>query len=113
MTRLTRDLARRPARAVVVSVIALLGGLGVASAATGATTTVIRGCYSPSGGALRITDTCRPGEVAISWNAEGPAGPAGPVGPAGPPGSAGAAGPAGPPGPTGPAGKRGARGPVG
>jgi hypothetical protein len=46
---------------------------------------------------LRLIDTskggsCRKDEVALSWNAVGPAGPAGPAGPQGPQGPAGPAG---------------------
>jgi hypothetical protein len=59
---------------------------------------VIHGCYQKSDGQLRVVaegTSCRPSELAVSWNQQGPIGPSGP---SGPPGAAGATGPAGPPG---------------
>jgi hypothetical protein len=42
----------------------------------------IHGCYKKQGGDLRISERCTRGEIAITWNQQGPAGPVGPVGPA-------------------------------
>ncbi len=81
---------------------------------------VINGCYSKSGGTLRVIDAsvtkCKTGETSLSWNQTGPVGPVGPAGapgPEGPAGPAGAVGPAGAPGPEGPAGPAGPAGPSG
>lgn len=69
---------------------------------------VITGCFSKSGGTLRVIDPastiCKSSEITIAWNIQGPKGDTGPAGPAGPTGPVGATGPAGPAGPTGPAG---------
>ncbi len=65
---------------------------------------VIYGCYKENNGQLRIVSAanqCVQGEIAISWNMEGPPGPQGPQGPQGPKGDTGAAGPMGPQGPAG------------
>ncbi|MDQ4070477.1 MAG: collagen-like protein [Actinomycetota bacterium] len=77
----------------------------------------MHGCYSKSGGAIRVIDasvtSCKQGETAIRWNKEGPAGPVGPPGPQGADGPAGAPGPEGPRGPaglTGPPGPQGVEG---
>jgi hypothetical protein len=75
---------------------------------------VIHGCYLTTGppqarGAVRVIDTeagqtCASGEVAISWNQEGPQGATGPAGADGATGPAGATGATGPEGPAGPSG---------
>jgi len=87
--------------------------------------TVINACYNRNNGDVRIVPSssdCRHPEIAIFWNAQGPAGPQGPSGPPGATGATGASGPAGPqgapgatgaPGPVGPAGTTGAAGPQG
>jgi hypothetical protein len=72
---------------------------------------VIHGCYSKSGGSLRVIDAsvtnCTKSETSLDWNVQGQQGPQGPQGadgpqgPAGPQGTAGPQGPAGPPGPSG------------
>jgi hypothetical protein len=70
---------------------------------------IILGCKNATNGMVRIVAdaaTCREGEVAVSWNAQGVAGPAGPEGPAGPAGPQGAQGPQGEEGPPGPGGAR-------
>lgn len=68
------------------------------------------------------TERCRPGEVKVSWNVEGPQGPTGPTGPRGPmgpqgpqgaTGARGATGATGARGPEGDEGRRGARGETG
>jgi Lamin Tail Domain/Collagen triple helix repeat (20 copies) len=74
---------------------------------------VIFACAKKHGGRLRVVanpSACRRGEVALSWNVQGPAGARGATGPAGPVGPAGSAGPAGARGATGPAGPQGAPG---
>ncbi|HUQ62465.1 MAG TPA: hypothetical protein VM121_01770 [Acidimicrobiales bacterium] len=75
---------------------------------------VINGCYSKSGGALRVIDgsvtACKSGETSLAWNVQGPVGPQGPAGATGP---AGGTGPIGPVGPAGPQGLTGAQGPAG
>jgi hypothetical protein len=72
---------------------------------------VIYGCYSKSGGSIRVIDNavtnCSQNETLLTWNQSGPPGsigPAGPQGPPGLPGPMGLQGPAGPQGPSGPAG---------
>lgn len=105
-----------------VSVAALAVAAGVAYA-TIPSDNVINGCYSKSGGALRVIDAtvtnCSKQETALAWNVQGPkgdkgdpgaigaTGATGPTGPAGPTGPTGATGPQGPPGPQGPAGVSG------
>jgi hypothetical protein len=77
---------------------------------------VIHGCYSRSGGSLRVVDegqSCKTGEWSISWNQQGQPGQAGPAGAQGPAGPAGAAGPAGPVGPKGDPGVKGDTGATG
>jgi hypothetical protein len=85
-----------------------------------APTGVIYGCYSKSGGSLRVFDNavtkCGSNETQLTWNQTGPLGPIGPqgvMGPAGPQGPAGAQGPAGVQGPAGPQGPAGVPGPAG
>lgn len=113
---------------VAGATVAGLLGVGVAFAAI-PSNGVISGCYTKSGGTLRVIDsttgTCSSKETSLNWNQTGPQGPTGPVGPAGSAGAAGAdgadgadgatgpAGPTGPTGPTGPAGPIGATGPAG
>jgi hypothetical protein len=106
----TRSLA-------IAGAIAVLA-LGVPVAyATIPSNNIIDGCYSRSGGALRVIDgtvtNCSKNETALSWNVQGPQGPTGPqgatgaTGPTGPQGPEGPQGPAGPTGPQGPAGAAG------
>src|SRR5262245_62540376 len=108
---------------LVAAALVLGAGIAYATIPSGG---VIHGCYTKSGGALRVVDGdvtgCKSGETSLDWNVQGPAGPAGPggaQGPAGPTGATGATGragiegPAGPPGPTGPPGPEGSQGPSG
>jgi Collagen triple helix repeat (20 copies) len=92
---------------------------------------VIHGCYTTSGGSLRVVNSssqCLGTETPLDWAQQGPTGPAGaqgpqgavgPEGPAGPAGADGAdgedgaVGPQGPAGPMGPAGPEGPEGPQG
>lgn len=96
----------------VVLALVLTGAVGAAVAyATIPNGETINGCYTKSGGALRVIDAsvtkCGSKETALAWNVLGPTGPQGPQGATGP---QGAAGPAGPQGPQGPAGPQGAQG---
>jgi hypothetical protein len=58
----------------------------------------ITGCYSRSGGSLRVIDAsvtnCKQAESKLVWSTQGEPGPAGPAGPTGPQGDPGAPGPA-------------------
>lgn len=91
---------------------------GVAWATPGSTET-IHGCYQKNSGSLRVLaagESCRPSELALSWNQvgqQGEKGDAGAQGPKGDPGPAGPAGPKGDPGAAGPPGDTGAQGPPG
>jgi hypothetical protein len=88
-------------RFLVLAVPSALAVAGLAYATIPAAGGVIHGCYQKNVGNLRVidpaTDKCRPSEIAISWNAQGPKGDPGPQGPVGPQGPQG---PAGPPGET-------------
>lgn len=82
--------------------------------ATIPTNNVISGCYTRSGGMLRVIDpkvtSCKSTETSLEWNVQGPVGPPGPQGPKGDQGEPGPLGPQGPqgiqgiPGPAGAAG---------
>lgn len=83
---------------------------------------MIEGCYKAKNGQLRLVDSasqskhhsdCRPSELSISWNQQGPPGVQGPPGPKGDKGDPGIQGPPGPPGPKGDKGDRGIQGPPG
>ena len=96
---------------------------GAAWATIPAADGVISGCYQKEEGGLRVIDsetqTCRPSELAISWNRTGPQGPRGeqgargeqgPQGPEGDRGDTGAKGDKGDPGAQGEAGAPGPQG---
>jgi hypothetical protein len=96
--------------------------LGVTASIADAQTSIIRACVTSKTGSVRIvsaTDTCKQGEVLLTWNQQGPTGSQGPEGPAGPAGATGAtgpqgsAGPQGATGPQGPVGATGSQGPAG
>ena len=126
----TRRLTKmpRPRKLLVpTAAIALAGGVAVAMGAIPGQGGVIDGCYKQSTGDLRVIDaeagtTCKPSEIAISFNQTGPRGlpgdkgDKGDPGPPGPTGATGATGPEGPkghkgdPGPAGPAGPAGPSG---
>jgi hypothetical protein len=108
------SFVRKPVAAIAVAGAALLVVAGVAYATIPDSGGVIHGCYSRSGGSLRVIDAsvtnCSKSETALDWNVQGqqgqqgpqgPQGATGPPGPAGPQGQAGPQGPAGPPGPSG------------
>src|SRR6266498_5938593 len=102
----------RPVRWLVAGSLlgALVGGAGLAVAATG----TITACANPSGVLKLSTDgTCKSNETLVTWNQVGPPGPPGPAGPAGPTGPQGPSGPIGATGPQGPAGPQGPTGPAG
>ena len=89
---------------------ALVGGTGIAAAATG----TITACANASGTLmLSTTGTCAANETTVTWNQVGPPGPLGPKGDTGPAGPQGAQGLQGPPGPVGPIGPVGPAGPAG
>ena len=104
-----------PRRRSLLAASAFVLGFALGSAALAYATipnnNVINGCYSRSGGTLRVIDgtvtNCKSGETSIAWNVQGVQGAQGPAGPEGP------AGTQGPAGPTGATGATGATGPVG
>ena len=101
---------RRWAIAAIALLVLLVAG-GVAYATIPDDHGVIHGCYTRSGGALRVIDAgvtnCTSKETALNWSVTGPEGPAGPAGPAGPQGADGPQGPQGAQGPQGPQGPSG------
>ncbi len=108
--------SRMNVRRVIVVVLLVAGAAGIMYATASGAGTTIFACAQQQQGMLRVVSDpsqCRPSEVPISWNVQGPPGPRGPVGPTGPQGPAGPPGPPGPPGPTGATGATGATGPTG
>ncbi|ADB51085.1 collagen-like triple helix repeat-containing protein [Conexibacter woesei] len=114
----------RPSRvtlAAPVAVLALAGGVAVASTAEmpwarSSQSRELRGCVRASDRTLRIPAVgrrCARGEQTISWNTRGPAGARGASGAAGARGASGAAGARGASGAAGPAGLAGERGRTG
>jgi hypothetical protein len=95
-------------------VIAVAGVTGGVAYATIPANGVISGCYTKSGGTLRVIDpstgSCSSKETSLNWNVQGPTGPQGPAGPAG---VQGLQGPKGDPGINGAPGAPGASGPAG
>jgi hypothetical protein len=108
------SFVRKPAAVVAIAAAALLVVAGVAYATIPDSGGVIHGCYSKSGGSLRVIDVsvtnCQKSETALDWNVQGQQGPQVPAGPQGAPGQQGPAGPQGNPGPQGPAGPPGPSG---
>jgi hypothetical protein len=110
---------------VVVGAFAAMLVGGIAWATIPGADGVIHGCYKAKNGQLRLVDPaaqskhtahhsdCRPSELAINWNQQGPQGTQGPPGPKGDKGDTGDPGPAGPPGPKGDKGDPGIQGPPG
>jgi hypothetical protein len=88
-----------------IALVGLLVAGGVAYATIPDDHGVIHGCYTRSGGSLRVIDAgvtnCSAKETALNWSVTGPPGPAGP---------AGATGPQGVPGPQGSQGQQGLQG---
>jgi hypothetical protein len=96
-----------------VGVVVAAGVVALVQAAIPDRDGVIKACYVPTLGVLRVIDSaasCQRGETLLSWNVIGPGGP---QGPAGPQGMAGAMGPQGLQGIPGPAGPQGLPGPAG
>ena len=92
-----RTILKRPATTFVlgaVLVLAAVGGRAAVAALDQAAT--VDACYKTSNGSLYLIGAssqrseCQPGDVPISWNAEGPAGPPGEKGDKGDPGEPGA-----------------------
>jgi hypothetical protein len=93
------------------AVLVLLAVAGTAAATIPDSDQVIHGCYSKSGGSLRVIDNtvtnCAKTETALNWNVQGPQGIQGLQGIQGPKGDQGVQGVqgqqgvAGPPGPSG------------
>jgi len=125
---------RRVARFVLVIALVLFNAVPPIAAQTAPS--VIYACIGPDGPARVIgpSETCRPNEVRVQWDAAGQQGPKGPTGdagatgpqgpqgaqgsqgstgPAGPGGAQGVAGPQGAEGPQGPRGDQGGQGPIG
>jgi hypothetical protein len=98
--------------------VALAAALGLVAVGGAASATipdnnqVIHGCYSRSGGSLRVIDdsvtNCAKSETALSWNVTGQQGPQGLPGVQGPQGVQGEQGPQGVQGVQGPQGPSGA-----
>jgi hypothetical protein len=92
---------RRDAAMVFASVIttmALVGAVAIATGVIPGADGVIHGCYDQNTGSLRVvadTTDCRRNEFALQWNQSGPRGPSGPQGASGAKGDTGATGPAG------------------
>ena len=103
----------------VVTALAVAAVLSVSAAvfATIPSAGVISGCYTKSGGALRVIDgtvtSCSSKETALNWNVQGIQGGVGPAGPQGIAGPQGPTGPQGPQGTIGPQGPQGDPGPAG
>lgn len=99
---------RRPSVGTVLGGVALILAMGGVAYATIPSNGVISGCYTKSGGTLRVIDattgSCSPKETSLNWNVQGAAGPQGPAGATGEKGAPGEKGDAGVIGPQGPAG---------
>ncbi len=93
MNRLLRHLRISGRRTTFLTLGAGLILVVAVTAAIAQSTQVIKACYDPKSGALRIDTTEKPcdsnKEKSLSWNQQGPARPAGPAGPEGPAGSDG------------------------
>ena len=99
---------KRILRAAAAAAVLVVAGVFIMRATIPDAKGVIHGCYSKSGGSIRVIDdsvtSCNTNETSLAWNITGPVGPGGPQGPIGPTGSQGPQGPAGPMGPQGPQG---------
>src|SRR5438128_1132163 len=76
---------RRIVITAAVAVAVAISGGAIAYASIPDSSGVIHGCYTVSGGALRVIDTakgqtCATGQHGLNWNQKGPRGPAGPAG---------------------------------
>lgn len=110
-------LRHRGQRVLAFSLMAILFTGIIAFASIPGGDGVINGCYSKSGGALRVIDgsvtQCKSGETSLNFNQTGPQGPQGPAGPQGPQGQQGSQGATGATGNTGSIGATGPTGPAG
>ena len=102
LARARARASSRPRRRFVLKAGAIAAGVlavGGVAFATIPSNGVISGCYTKSGGNLRVIDattgSCSSKETSLSWNVQGAKGETGPTGPSGPTGATGAAGPAG------------------
>src|SRR5713101_6755015 len=88
--KLTGHVRSNASRLLAAAVVGVgLAGGSIAYAVTAAHPSgLIHGCYSKTGGGLRIAARCRSGELPITWSHTGPAGKRGPTGKAGPAGPA-------------------------
>jgi hypothetical protein len=79
-----KRLLIRPGVALMAGFTALLVAGGIAYATIPDSSGVIHGCYSKSGGSLRVIDAsvtnCKSTETALGWNQSGAPGPPGPPG---------------------------------
>lgn len=95
---------------VVIATVAFAAGSSTQAAGT------IDACYKPSNGTIYVIgaqsgrSTCKPNDVGITWNVQGPTGPQGPQGTQGPKGDTGLQGATGSQGLTGAQGPQGATG---
>lgn len=103
---MTEFLQRHIVRVGLGLAVAMIGGAVMVVATIPDSSGVIHGCYSRSGGNVRVIDDsvtgCKTGETALAWSVRGPQGPQGPAGPKGDTGATGATGDTGPTGPRGP-----------
>jgi hypothetical protein len=103
---MTEFLQRHTVRVGLGLAAATIGGAVMVVATIPDPSGVIHGCYSRSGGNVRVIDDsvtgCKTGETALAWSVQGPQGPQGPAGPKGDTGATGATGDTGPTGPRGP-----------
>jgi hypothetical protein len=114
----SRALGPRVAWLAIVAILALVGSgvVAVNAAGTASSSGTIHACvrtFLEQAPNIRIVapgTSCRPAEVALDWNAQGPKGDKGDAGPAGAKGDTGPAGPQGVPGPQGPVGPAGPAG---
>jgi hypothetical protein len=87
---------RRPSPALIISIIALVLGMGgFAVAAIPDSSGVLHGCYKKKKGTLRLVSgsKCKKSEKSVSWNQKGQAGANGAAGAKGDKGDKGDAGP--------------------
>ena len=111
-----RSTLRRPwvLPCVAVGAIAATVSVGYAITDVSPSGGVVRACYNPSTGAVRLVSgasSCTRSERYVEWNITGPTGPQGVAGPQGETGAQGPTGPAGAMGATGPMGPMGPTGP--
>lgn len=60
--------------AAIAAVVAVSGGLAVASATSVRRSPIIRACANKKAGALRLASKCKPKERFVYWNQKGPVG---------------------------------------